>query len=73
MAWKPALFVLAGALVSAASTTEDLGPFTTISDIGDLGRKTLVTYERSSGIYFISAAGENIWGERDAFGFVPRR
>jgi hypothetical protein len=53
-----------------AQDAQDLGPFTAIADVGEVGRKTLVTYERSSGIYFISAAGENIWGERDAFGFV---
>lgn len=35
-----------------------------------MSRRTLVTYERSSGIYFIGAAGGNIWGERDAFGFL---
>lgn len=50
----------------------DLGPFSTISDVGELSRKTLVTFDRSSGIYFVSAAGENIWGQRDAFGFVWR-
>ena len=50
----------------------DLGPFSTISDVGDLSRKTLVTFDRSSGIYFVSAAGENIWGQKDAFGFVWR-
>ena len=48
----------------------DLGPFTTISDVGAVSRKALVTYDRSSGIYFLSAGGENMWGERDAFGFV---
>jgi hypothetical protein len=50
----------------------DLGPFSTISEVGELSRKTLVTFDRSSGIYFVSAAGENIWGEKDAFGFVWR-
>lgn len=50
----------------------DLGPFSTISDVGELSRKTLVAFDRSSGIYFVSASGENIWGERDAFGFVWR-
>jgi TolB protein len=72
MAWKYALFVWFGALFSAGSWAQDLGPFTTTTDIGDLSRKTLVSYERSSGIYFISAAGENMWGERDAFGFVSK-
>lgn len=62
-------FALAGA-ASQAQQPQDLGPFATISDVGEVSRKTLATYERSSGIYFISAAGENMWGERDAFGFV---
>lgn len=65
-----AMALLALAAESYAQPAQDLGPFTTVSDIGELSRKTLVTYDRSSGIYFISAAGENIWGERDAFGFV---
>src|SRR5690349_19541484 len=50
----------------------DLGPFSTISDVGELSRKTLVTFDRSSGIYFVSASGDNIWGEKDSFGFVWR-
>ncbi|HUQ12489.1 MAG TPA: hypothetical protein VM146_19440 [Steroidobacteraceae bacterium] len=66
-------YAIAAALLGAvcqAQQPQDLGPFSTISDVGDVSRKTLVTYERSSGIYFISAAGENMWGERDGFGFV---
>lgn len=60
-------------LLSTSVTAQqppDLGPFTTLSDIGDVSRKSIATYDRSSGIYFISASGENMWGERDAFGFV---
>lgn len=72
MAWKCALFVLAGTLAGATAVADDLGPFTTTTDVGDVARKTIVTYERSSGIYFVSAAGENMWGERDAFGFVSK-
>jgi TolB protein len=72
MAWKTFRQGLLVAVLCSPSWGVDLGPFTTTTDIGDLGRKTLVTYERSSGIYFISAAGENIWGERDAFGFVSK-
>lgn len=53
-----------------AQAAQDLGPFTSISDVGDVSRKSIATYDRSSGIYFISASGENMWGERDAFGFV---
>ena len=67
--------VIALLLFSATSSAQllpDLGPFTTVSDVGEVSRNTLVTYDRSSGIYFISAAGENLWGERDAFGFVSR-
>lgn len=67
-----ALALLAFTVACPAQSPQDLGPFTTVSDIGDLGRQTLVTYDRSSGIYFISAAGENLWGERDAFGFVSK-
>lgn len=67
--------VIALLLFSATSPAQrlpDLGPFNTVSDIGEVSRNTLVTYDRSSGIYFISAAGENLWGERDAFGFVSK-
>jgi hypothetical protein len=62
--------LLLACAASSAQQPQDLGPFTNVSDIGDVSRKTLVTYDRSSGIYFISAAGENLWGERDGFGFV---
>jgi TolB protein len=55
---------------SAPCWSADLGPFTEASDVGEVSRKSLVTYDRSSGIYFLSASGENMWGERDAFGFV---
>ena len=61
---------LCALLISAPCWSVDLGPFTDTSDVGELGRKTLVSYDRSSGIYFLSASGENMWGERDAFGFV---
>jgi TolB protein len=61
---------LVALLFSSPCWGVDLGPFTGTSDVGELSRKTLVTYDRSSGIYFLSAAGENMWGERDAFGFV---
>jgi hypothetical protein len=60
------------ALSCAAAGADDLGPFTSLTDIGDLGRRSIVTYDRSSGIYFLSASGENIWGEQDAFGFVSK-
>ncbi len=63
---------LCALLFSSHCWSQDLGPFTTTSDIGDVSRQTLVTYDRSSGIYFISASGANMWGERDAFGFVSR-
>jgi TolB protein len=62
--------VLVALLFCSACWSADLGPFTESADVGELSRKTLVTYDRSSGIYFLSAAGENIWGGRDAFGFV---
>ncbi|HEX6637252.1 MAG TPA: hypothetical protein VF033_06310 [Steroidobacteraceae bacterium] len=70
MAWKYLAMTALWIATAQAQAPQDLGPFTTLSDVGDLARKTLVTYDRSSGIYFLSAAGENIWGERDAFGFV---
>jgi hypothetical protein len=57
-------------LFSSPCWSADLGPFTEASDVSEVSRKTLVTYDRSSGIYFLSASGENMWGERDAFGFV---
>jgi TolB protein len=72
MAWKLLRCALLLLLSSTPARAEDLGPFKTVTDIGDVARKTIVTYERSSGIYFISAAGENMWGERDAFGFVSK-
>jgi TolB protein len=64
--------LLACSAICQGQQPPDLGPFTTLSDVGDVSRKTIATYDRSSGIYFISAAGENIWGERDAFGFLSK-
>lgn len=72
MAWKFLAMIALGVATALAQQPRDLGPFTSISDVGDVARQSLVTYDRSSGIYFISAAGENIWGEHDAFGFVWR-
>ena len=61
---------LVALLFSSPCWSADLGPFTETSDVGAVSRKSLATYDRSSGIYFLSASGENMWGERDAFGFV---
>ena len=72
MAWKMFRQGLLVTLLCSPSWGTDLGRSPATTDIGDVGRKTLVTYDRSSGIFFISAAGENIWGERDAFGFVSK-
>lgn len=73
MVFTRALCGVFAALLSASSNAQqpqDIGPFSAVSDVGEPGRQTVVTYDRSSGIYFVSAAGENIWGGSDAFGFI---
>jgi TolB protein len=57
-------------LLAGGVQAEPVGMFTDVKDVGAVGRATEASYESNTGIYTVSASGDNIWGERDAFGFV---
>lgn len=61
------LLVAAAARFAAAAP---LAPFTGPTDIGAVNHATVAAYDRTTDTYSISASGDNIWGERDAFGFI---
>jgi hypothetical protein len=47
-----------------------VGTFVDVSDVGAVSRTTEATYEDATGTYTVGASGDNMWGARDAFGFV---
>jgi TolB protein len=57
-------------LFAGAAYAAPVGNFTGVSDIGAVSRAAEASYEPATGTYTLSASGDNIWGERDAFGFV---
>src|SRR4051812_13917040 len=63
-----ALAMVCAAPVSAGP----IGAFTQAGDVGVVNRTVDARFEAASGAYVIGAAGENIWGTRDAFGFASR-
>src|SRR3954464_841263 len=62
-----ALLVLGMTAPALAGT---LGPFTQASDVGAVSKPLAAGYEPATGTFTLSAGGENLWGTRDAFGFV---
>jgi TolB protein len=60
------IFMLLAGGVQAAP----VGMFTDVSNVGAVNRAAEASYEPGAGIYTVGASGDNIWGERDAFGFV---
>jgi hypothetical protein len=61
--------LLLSGLATAASAGA-LGDFTTLSDVGAVSRAAQVTFDAASGTYSLGASGDNMWAERDAFGFL---
>ncbi|HTU66522.1 MAG TPA: hypothetical protein VMF52_11275 [Steroidobacteraceae bacterium] len=47
-----------------------IGAFTQASDVGAVNRPVEARFESLPGAYVIGAGGENVWGARDAFGFL---
>lgn len=47
-----------------------VGNFVDVSDVGQVSRATEASYEDATGTYTVGASGGNMWGARDAFGFV---
>jgi len=68
MRLRKGLFI--AVLLAGGVRAEPVGMFVDVNDIGTVGRATEASYEPNAGIYTVSASGDNIWGERDSFGFV---
>jgi len=67
---RPRKGLFIAALLAGGAQAEPVGMFVDVSDVGAVGRATVASYEPNAGVYTVSASGDNIWGERDAFGFV---
>jgi TolB protein len=57
--------LLAGPIEAAT-----VGAFTDVSDVGTVSRATQASFDDTSATYTIGASGDNMWAERDAFGFA---
>lgn len=47
-----------------------VGMFTDVTDVGVVSRAAEASYEPETGTYTMGASGDNMWAERDAFGFA---
>lgn len=47
-----------------------LGLFEGPTDVGVVAKPTIASYDAPAGTYTIGASGDNMWAQRDAFGFV---
>jgi hypothetical protein len=68
------IFALSLALPFIASGedthNDSLGLFDNWTDIGETGATGGAFYQASEQAYYLRAAGDNIWGEKDSFGFL---
>jgi TolB protein len=67
---RPCKGLFIAVLLAGVAQAAPVGMFTDVNDIGAVGRAVEASYESATGIYTIGASGDNIWGERDAFGFA---
>jgi hypothetical protein len=67
--WPRKTSLIAVLLVQAVHAAP-VGHFTDVTDVGTVSRPAEATYDPATGTYVVSASGDNIWGERDAFGFL---
>ncbi len=59
------------ALLAPAALAGNIGTlFTQASDVGTVSRPMSAALDPLTGTYTLAAAGENIWGTRDAFGYL---
>ena len=65
-----ALLLAASVATLAAPQAARLGAFSQATDVGEVSRPLEASHEPATGVYTLSAGGENIWGSHDAFGFV---
>ena len=59
-------------IVAGAAHAGGTGAFTQAGNIGAMNRTVEARFDSASGAYVVGAGGENIWGTRDAFGFVSK-
>jgi regulation of enolase protein 1 (concanavalin A-like superfamily) len=57
-------------LLAGGAHADPVGMFTDVKDVGVVSRATEASFESSTGTYTIGASGDNIWAERDAFGYA---
>ena len=57
-------------LLAGGVHAEPVGLFTDVKDVGAVSRATEASFEPNTATYTIAASGDNIWAERDAFGFA---
>jgi TolB protein len=69
------IFLIAAALSAAAGagSGSSAGPFESRGDVGDAAIPGICDFDPASGVYRVTASGENLWGGRDAFYFVRTR
>jgi TolB protein len=68
MRLRKGLFI--AVLLAGGVQAEPVGMFTDVKDVGTVSRATEASFEPETATYTVSASGDNIWAERDAFGFV---
>jgi TolB protein len=66
----PRTRLLIALLLAGTARAVPIGNFTDASDVGAVSRTVEVSYDAATGTYTVGASGDNIWGERDEFGFV---
>ena len=55
---------------ATVASAAPVGAFTRLSDVGQVSRAADASFDAASGTYSIGASGDNMWAERDAFGFL---
>ena len=58
------------ALLAGTAQAAPVGIFSDFTDVGAVSRPTTASYDPDTGTYSIGASGDNIWAERDSFGFL---
>ncbi len=71
--WILLLFVALPLISFGQGNEDDLGIFDQWTDVGKTGVAGGAFYQSSEQAYYLKAAGENIWGTLDSFGFLWKR
>jgi TolB protein len=67
-------FTAAACLASMAHAKRpDLGLFGAAVDVGVVSRPSIASFDKTTATYTLGAGGENIWGEKDAFGYLATK